>query len=78
MTLLHSTPRSTSTKVSVGEVLQVGWVDSPVVPFAVLASTSFDETLVEGQVVANAVPPTLVLASVVRKLVGNVVVDVTK
>lgn len=44
-----------------GEVLQVGGVDGPEVAFAVVAAAGFDEALIEGQVVADAVPPALLL-----------------
>lgn len=43
------------------EVLIVGRVNRPEVAFTVVASTRFDEAIIEGQVVAHAVPPVFIL-----------------
>ena len=50
-----------SVVVSVREVMEVGWVNGPEVTLAVVAASSLDKALVQGEVVPDAVPPVLVL-----------------
>lgn len=57
----HPPPRPPAVVVPLGKVLVVGWVDGPEVSFAVVAAAGFDEAFVQRQVVANAVPPVLIL-----------------
>lgn len=49
--------------VALGEILQVGWVDGPEVPLAVVTPPGFDEAFVQGEVVPHTVAPALLLQS---------------
>ena len=59
-------PGSSAVIVSFREIVIVARVDGPEVSFAIVASTSFDETVVQRQVVPNAVPPVLVLREIIQ------------
>ena len=62
-------PCSSTSKISVCEVFKICRMHGPVVTFAVFPATHFDEALVERQVVSNSVPPTLVVVSVIWKVI---------
>lgn len=61
-------PRPPTMVVPFREVLIVGGVNRPEVAFTVVASTRFDEAVVEGQVVAHTVPPVLILLGARRNV----------
>lgn len=60
-------PRPPTVVVPLREVLVVGGVNGPEVAFPVVAPTRFDEAVIEGQVVAHAVPPVFILLERERK-----------
>ena len=53
-------------------------MDGPVVALATVGATVFDEALVEGEVVSDAVLPSLVLFAVEGEVIHDVLVDVTE
>ena len=53
-------------------------MDGPVVALAAVGATVFDEALVEGEVVSDAVLPSLVLFAVEGEVIHDVLVDVTE
>ena len=69
---------STTSEVSLPEVVQVGRVDRPVVTLAVGAAAGLDEAVVQGEVVADAVPPAGASAPEVGIVVQNPLVDLAQ
>lgn len=64
------------TEISFLEVLDVGWVDGPVVAFAIGRSARLDEAIVEREIMANRVAPARTSTPKVRIIVEDVLVDV--
>ena len=63
-------------EVSLLEVVHAGGVDGPVVPLAVSRPARLQEEVVEGEVVADRVPPALAAVPEVGEVVQHVLVDV--
>ena len=68
----------TSPVVTFREIVYTGGVYGPIVSFAILCATGFDEAFVETEVVSNAVTPGTLLVVVIRKVVHDVLVDVAE
>ena len=71
--------RLTSTEIAALKVIHIGRVDAPVVASTVARLAHLHKALVEREVVANAVPPALVRATLVVGVVrDHVVVDLVE
>jgi hypothetical protein len=58
------------------EVFYVGRMNSPVMAFTVGASSSLDETVIEGEVVPDGIPPPWTSGPEIRVIIENVLVDI--
>ena len=76
--LVRSFLCSPPSKVATAKIFVVQGADSPKMSFTIGTATGFDETIVEGKIMSNAVSPTSSLVSKVGKMAQNVIVDVAK
>ena len=63
-------------EVSLLEIVHAGWVNGPVVTLSIGSPASFQEEIVEREIVSDRVPPSLAPVSEVGEIIKNVLVDV--
>ena len=78
VTSTNSTTSASSMKITTGEIINICGVNRPEVPSAVTAASVLDETLVQREVMSDAVSPAAVVVSVVGEVLLDELVDITK
>ena len=63
-------------EVSLLEIVHTGGVDGPVVTLPIGCTSSFQEEIIEREIVSDGVPPALTSVSEVGEIIKNVLVDV--
>jgi len=74
--LTAATPTAPAlSEVPAHEVLYVSRMDSPVIPLPVFTSPGLNETIVQRQIVTNAISPSLSFIYVIRVVLFNPIID---
>lgn len=63
-------------EVSLLEIVDTSWVNGPVVTLPISCAASFQEEIIEREIVSDGVPPALTSVSEVGEIIKNVLVDV--